>query len=132
MVSRKLTMVLRGVGNDIPTRVGKSRPTLTYVSYLGNRYSVPYRYAGRDAILELQGDHMTVRVGTEVICSHTLVPGHARTVREKDHFKGLLSQAMACNAGSSRKPPTLFRIVSPEVEHRSLAVYDTFSNEVGS
>jgi transposase len=103
-----------------------------YVSYLGNRYSVPYRYAGRDAILELRDSQMTVRVGTDVICSHTLVPGHARTVREKDHFKGLLSQAMACNAGSSRKPPTLFRIVSPEVEHRSLAVYDTFSNEVGS
>ena len=29
MVSRKLTMDLSGVGNDIPTRVGKSRPTLT-------------------------------------------------------------------------------------------------------
>ncbi len=29
MSSRKLTMGLSGVGNDIPTQVGKSRPTLT-------------------------------------------------------------------------------------------------------
>jgi len=29
MSSRKLTMVLSEVGNDIPTRLGKSRPTLT-------------------------------------------------------------------------------------------------------
>jgi hypothetical protein len=29
MIDQKLTIDLRGVGNDIPTRLGKSRPTLT-------------------------------------------------------------------------------------------------------
>ena len=29
MSDQKLTIDLRGVGNDIPTRLGKSRPTLT-------------------------------------------------------------------------------------------------------
>ena len=29
MIDLKLTIDLRGVGNDIPTRLGKSRPTLT-------------------------------------------------------------------------------------------------------
>jgi hypothetical protein len=32
-----------------------------YISYRGNRYSVPYRYAGREAVLELHDDQMTVR-----------------------------------------------------------------------
>lgn len=35
MSDQKLTIDLRGVGNDIPTRLGKSRPTLTEGS-LGN------------------------------------------------------------------------------------------------
>lgn len=29
MDNRKLTIGLRGAGNDIPTQLGKSRPTLT-------------------------------------------------------------------------------------------------------
>lgn len=32
MSDQKLTIDLRGVGNDIPTRLGKSRPTLTGVA----------------------------------------------------------------------------------------------------
>jgi len=30
-----------------------------YVSYLGNRYSVPYQYAGRSVVLEIVGKRMT-------------------------------------------------------------------------
>ena len=102
-----------------------------YVSYRGNRYSVPYRYAGREAVLELQDSRMDVRVGTEVICTHTVVPGHGRVIREKEHFTGLLAEAMRCNARCSRKTSRpLFTMVTPEVEHRSLAVYDTFADEV--
>ena len=69
-----------------------------YISYLGNRYSVPYQYAGREAILELHNDQMAVRVGSYVICSHFIVPGHARVIREKKHFAGLLRKAMQCNS----------------------------------
>jgi len=34
MFSKWLTITLSGVGNDIPTRLGKSRPTLTYPRFL--------------------------------------------------------------------------------------------------
>jgi transposase len=101
-----------------------------YVSYLGNRYSVPYRYAGREAVLELHDGQMAVRVGTEVICSHTVVPGHARTVREKEHFTGLLAEAMRCNAQSRTISRPLFRMIGPEVEHRPLSVYESLPSEV--
>ena len=101
-----------------------------HISYLGNRYSVPYRYAGREAILELQGDHMTIRIGTEIICSHTVVPGHARIVQGEDHFTGLLEKTMRCNTQSRTTSQPLFRLIGPEVEHRPLSVYDGLSGEV--
>ena len=101
-----------------------------YISYLGNRYSVPYRYAGREAILEIQSDQMIVRVGTETVCSHTIVPGHARSIREKEHFSGLLAEVMRCNAQSGAASRPLFRLIGPEIEHRSLSVYEGLSGEV--
>lgn len=102
-----------------------------YISYLGNRYSVPYRYAGREAVLELHDSQMDVRVGTEVICSHTLAPGHGRVVREEEHFSGLLAEAMRCNAQCKKASRPLFTRVAPQVEHWPLTVYDTFADEVG-
>ena len=68
-----------------------------YVSYQGNRYSVPYHYAGREAVLELQDNRMDIRVGTEVIGTHLVVPGHGRVIREKEHFADLLVEAVRCN-----------------------------------
>lgn len=74
---------------------------------------------------------MTIRVGADVICSHTVVPGHERVVREKEHFSGLLGEAMRCNAQSRTTSRLLFAISTPPVEHRSLAVYDALADEVG-
>jgi len=101
-----------------------------FVSYLGNRYSVPHRYAGRDAVLELHDGQMTVRVGIEVICSHTVVPGHTRIIREEEHFSGLLGEARCYNNLQGKVSKPLFTVVPPQVEHRSLSVYDRFSDEV--
>ena len=101
-----------------------------YVSYQGNRYSVPYQYAGRSVVLEIQGDRMTIRLGSECLWSHGVVPGRFRRVREKEHFKGLLSLAMTCNSQCRRATKPLFRMIGPEVERRSLSVYDRFSSEV--
>jgi len=45
----------------------------------------------RDFLLDRR---MDVRIGTEVICTHLVVPGHGRVIREKEHFAGLLAEAM--------------------------------------
>lgn len=74
---------------------------------------------------------MTIRVGTDVICSHTIVPGHGRVIREKEHFMGLLAEAMRCNDHQRKVSRPLFAIIAPPVEQRSLAVYDAFTDEVG-
>jgi len=101
-----------------------------YVSYQGNRYSVPYHYAGRSVVLEIAGERMTVIQGSECLCSHVVVPGRSRVVREKEHFKGLLSLAMKCNSQHRKTTKPLFRMIGPEVERRPLSVYDRFSSEV--
>ena len=101
-----------------------------YVSYQGNRYSVPFHHAGQSVLLEIQGDRMSVRLGSEYLCSHVIVPGRSRVVRVKEHFKGLLSLAMKCNSQCKRTTKNLFRIIGPEVERCPLSVYDRFSSEV--
>lgn len=101
-----------------------------YVSYRGNRYSVPYRFAGRDAVLELDETRITIRIGSDIICSHDIVPGNRRFVREKEHFKGLLSLAMKCNSLRTKRSKPLFKVPGPQVDHRPLSFYECFSNGV--
>jgi len=102
----------------------------SYVSYRGNRYSVPYQFAGRAAILELDETRIIIRVGSEVICSHDIVPGHCRAIRKKEHFAGLLSMAMKSNSQRMTQHKPLFKMIGPEVEDRPLSVYESFSDGV--
>jgi transposase len=99
----------------------------SYVSYRGNRYSVPYQYAGRSAVLEVSDTRMVIRVGSDVVCSHDILPGHHRMIRDKEHFKGLLSLAMACNSRCMKKSKPFYKMIGPQVEQRPLSVYDSYS-----
>jgi len=47
----------------------------SYVSYLGNRYSVPYRFAGRNCLLQISDKTFNVFVGKDMICTHEIQPG---------------------------------------------------------
>jgi hypothetical protein len=101
-----------------------------FISYLGNKYSVPYRYAGREATLQIFDGKFRVIVGGEQICEHEILVGSGRTVRNKEHFKGLLSEILKENKAAMNKPrQPLLKFESPEVEKRSLSVYEVFSGE---
>lgn len=97
-----------------------------YVSYLGNRYSVPYRFAGRTSILRIFDTSFTIVVGSEEVCTHEILPGRGRVSRNKDHFKGLLSEILKQNSAHPIKGSNILKFDNPDVEHRSLAVYDSF------
>ena len=98
-----------------------------YVSYQGNKYSVPYNYAGRSATARIEGSTISILVDSELICEHELLPGSNRVSRKKEHFKGLLSEIMKQNNTSGRKSHTILRFPDPVVEHRPIASYETFS-----
>jgi transposase len=101
-----------------------------YVSYLGNRYSVPYRYAGRECVLQVSNNRISIVIGKNEICTHELKQGHGIVSRNKDHFKGLLSEILKQNSGPRQKCSALFRFAEPQVEQRSLSIYDCFAEGI--
>ena len=98
-----------------------------YISYLGNKYSAPYKFAGRTAELHISDGKFQVYVDNERICEHEILSGNCRVIRKKEHFQGLLSEILKENSicRSTSKPPLKFS--SPKVEKRSLEVYEVFS-----
>jgi len=99
-----------------------------FVQYLSNRYSVPWKNAGREATLLIQDNHMKVQVGGEVACEHELRAGSGNVVRVREHMAGLYKETRARNLlVQERGPPKQTRLqVGPVVEQRSLSVYDQF------
>ncbi len=63
-----------------------------FVSYLWNKYSVPWRFAGMDARLLIQDGKMRVEVGGELACEHELRASSGEVVRVRDHFAGLYKE----------------------------------------
>lgn len=98
-----------------------------YISYLGNKYSVPYIFAGRAVELHISDGKFQVCVGNERICEHEILPGNCRVFRKKEHFQGLLSEILKQNSicRNTSNPPLKFS--SPKVEKRSLEIYEVFS-----
>ena len=102
----------------------------SYVSYLGNRYSVPYRFAGRDCSLQISEQSLTVIIDGGAICTHEISQGHSRLSRNKEHFQGLLSEILKQNSNPKPKFSPSFKFIEPDVEQRSLSIYDAFSEGV--
>lgn len=60
-----------------------------YVSWKGNRYSVPWVYAGREALVTEEST-LKIWVDSRIIAEHDILPGTGRISRKKEHFEGLL------------------------------------------
>jgi hypothetical protein len=98
-----------------------------YISFLGNKYSVPYRFAGRTAELQIFEGKCEVYVDYEKVCEHEILPGNCRVVRKKEHFQGLLSEILKESSKCKRDSQIPLKFSGPEVEKRSLDVYEIFS-----
>ena len=98
----------------------------SFISYMGNLYSVPYRYAGMTARLQISDLTFKIIVGSDEICTHEIQPGHGKVVRVKEHFKGLLSEILKQNGSLRDYNPSILKFVDTDVEHRPLSVYDQF------
>jgi transposase len=97
-----------------------------YFSYMGNLYSVPWKYAGFQVELRIQNRKMLVFVNGNNICEHTRREGSGMTVRVSDHFDGLLKEKMSRNKENHRKRIESLKVKAPEVERRPLVEYDVF------
>ena len=66
-------------------------------------------------------------VSGEVVCTHEIQPGSGGRTHVKEHFKGLYKAIRDQNQQRHEKDLTIqVRLpIEPQVEQRSLAVYDT-------
>ena len=61
-----------------------------YVSYKGNRYCVPWRYAGRECRIIGETSTLKIEVDSGIVADHAIITGTGRISRKKEHFEGLL------------------------------------------
>lgn len=104
-----------------------------FISYGGNRYSVPAAHAlSRLTVRQRPDGILEVYAGLECIARHELVRGRHQTVVEPAHFEALW-QALADRGRHDRlrlPGPRLGAPGSePQVEVRSLALYEALAQE---
>jgi hypothetical protein len=80
--------------------------------------------------LQISEKSLTVIIGGELICTHEIRQGHSRISRNKEHFQGLLSEILKQNSTPKPKFSPSFKFIEPDVEQRSLSIYDAFSEGV--
>jgi transposase len=81
------------------------------VAFQTNRYSVPFRLAGKRVEVLTDGERIKIYHGGELISSHPRIDGSYRSSVDKSHYWGLIKAAKPTPA-----PPD-------DVEVRDLAVY---------
>ena len=85
-----------------------------YVSYKGNRYSVPWKFAGRECRVIEESSSIRIEVDSIAIADHSILSGSGRISRKKEHFEGLLKAIREENAA----------VFSQVVETRDLKRYE--------
>ena len=61
-----------------------------YVSYKWNRYSVSWKYAGRECRIIDESYTIRIEIDSSIVSEHVILAGTGRISRNKKHFKGLL------------------------------------------
>lgn len=98
--------------------------------FLGNEYSVPWKYSGRKAVLRLEGKSLTILVDGQETCTHELVPGTGHVIRIAGHRTGLLEAIRTRNDVVQRRLEHFPSLpLPPAVEKRDLGVYDQLLEE---
>jgi hypothetical protein len=105
------------------------------LSYRGNRYSVPFRYAGKTLLVRepVAAGNIEIYHDLEVVAQHRLAEGRGAMVLDPAHYAGLNERrvdrrpiaASPIQATELTPGPGVgLNFVPPEVEQRSLAVYE--------
>ncbi|MCW6169343.1 MAG: IS21 family transposase [Thermoplasmatales archaeon] len=74
-----------------------------YVSYKGNRYSVPWKYAGRECMVIEESSALKIEVDASIVADHSILSGTGRISRKKEHFEGLLKAIREENSAVYRQ-----------------------------
>jgi hypothetical protein len=82
-----------------------------YLSFDGNRYSVPYQYSCRDLTVKLKGGELRIFYGDELIATHRLSYQRGQMVTDPEHFRGIPRPAYPSGVRAIRE---LFLVQFPD------------------
>lgn len=108
------------IENDITRTI----PRDAQVVYETNRYSVPWRYGGRQAVLLEQGERLAIFVGGNIVADHPLLGGRYRQSVLPGHYQGILDSVKPKPKDKPLVRVSLWPQVDEEVEARDLASYE--------
>lgn len=91
-----------------------------YVAWQGNRYSVPWTYAGQQVMVRGQSGVVEVFAGDVLIATHARLAGQHRIAAQAVHHAGIPLGSLR----SIVKTQVRIRPLGPEVEVRSLSAYE--------
>src|SRR5438552_3800851 len=106
------------------------------LSYRGNRYSVPFRFAGKTVLVRepVSGGRIEIYSDIKVIAEHRLAAGRGVMVSDPVHYAGLAEKRRPRGPAAPESTPSPAVLTPgpgvgrgflvPEVEQRSLAVYE--------
>ena len=57
-----------------------------YISHKGNRYSVPWKYAGRECRIIEESAVVKIGIDSSIVADHAILTGTGRISRKKEHF----------------------------------------------
>jgi transposase len=95
-----------------------------YVSYRGNRYSVPWAAVGQEVWVREVGGQVEIQHGEVPLAVHALCAGAHQVVTVPSHHAGLPTAPAGNPGGKARLEIVLG---APEVEVRALAAYDVLA-----
>jgi hypothetical protein len=105
------------------------------LSYRGNRYSVPFRFAGKTVLVRepVSGGRIEIYSDIQIIAEHRLAEGRGVMVSDPAHYVGLADQRRPRGPVPPESSPGAALLtpgpgvgrefLAPEVEQRSLEVY---------
>ncbi len=93
-----------------------------YVSWQSSRYSVPWKYVGKEVWVRERGRDVEVRYGAERIAVHAQAVRRHQVVTVREHHEGI-------PLGNGQQGKTLIHIrqSAPVVEHRPLEAYESLA-----
>jgi len=74
-----------------------------YISFEGNRYSIPYQYSCRDLTIKLLGADLQIFYGEELIATHKLSHQKGQMITEQKHFVGIARPAYPTGVRATRE-----------------------------
>ena len=96
------------------------------ITFGGNRYSVPWRFAGQSVRVELWGDEVRILSGEEMIATHAKLCGTGSQSSDPAHYQGLFRERFE---KKPEEPPRFDPWWKDEqVEFRDLGIYDFVAN----